>query len=168
MYRHVAGMGIRMTAKDRVRLRDEDLAKPEPPNGTGRVEMGRVGMGQAFGEEGASLASTGQAPGGESAGHGNFEQQKRLQDIFNTTLLHETIVQILDVFMSMEGPHSWVDYLMPKGLEFYKRVSTSSTKNINISDINKFDQLMTETRSVLSRETRERSKNPKDRGMKEQ
>ncbi|KAK2968976.1 hypothetical protein RJ640_012430 [Escallonia rubra] len=34
------------------------LAKPEPPNGTGRVEMGRVGIGQAFGEEGASLAST--------------------------------------------------------------------------------------------------------------
>ncbi|KAK3002217.1 hypothetical protein RJ639_021913 [Escallonia herrerae] len=73
------------------------------------------------------------------------------KDFFNTTLLHETIVQILDVFMSMEGPHSWVDYLMPEDLGFYRRVSTSSTKNINISDLNKFDQLMTETRSILSR-----------------
>ncbi|KAK3001400.1 hypothetical protein RJ639_022274 [Escallonia herrerae] len=75
---------------------------------------------------------------------------KRLQDIFNTTLLHETIVQILDVFMSMEGPHSWVDYLMPEASGFYKRVSTSSTKNINISDLDKFDQLMMETRSRVT------------------
>ncbi|KAK9059610.1 hypothetical protein SSX86_020314 [Deinandra increscens subsp. villosa] len=72
---------------------------------------------------------------------------KQLRDIFNSSVLDETIMQILNMFMSMERPHHWVDYLMPEDVRFHKSVESSGP---NVSDITKLDQLMMETRTVLS------------------
>ncbi|KAI3735599.1 hypothetical protein L6452_15106 [Arctium lappa] len=75
---------------------------------------------------------------------------KQLRDIFNSTVLHETIMQILNMFMSMGRPHHWVDYLMPEDVRFYKSVESSGSDGPNVSDVTKLDQLMVETRTVLS------------------
>ncbi|CAL5344642.1 unnamed protein product [Camellia sinensis] len=76
---------------------------------------------------------------------------KQLKDLFNTTVLHETTVQILDMFMSMGSPHHWVDYLMPEDPNFYKLVAFSNSDSTDPSDSTQFDRLMVETRAVLSR-----------------
>ncbi|KAL8130248.1 hypothetical protein V2J09_019403 [Rumex salicifolius] len=66
-------------------------------------------------------------------------KSKHLKDIFNTTTLQTTIMEILSTFMSSENKtRVWVGYLMP-------RSSTSSS-----SGDAKFDQMMEEARSVLS------------------
>ncbi|XP_028123750.1 peroxisome biogenesis protein 3-2-like isoform X2 [Camellia sinensis] len=75
---------------------------------------------------------------------------KQLKDLFNTTVLHETTVPILDMFMSMGSPHHWVDYLMPEDPNFYKLVAFSNSDSTDPSDSTKFDRLMVETRAVLS------------------
>lgn len=72
---------------------------------------------------------------------------KQLRDIFNSSVLHDTIMQILNMFMSMGRPRHWVEYLMPEDVRFYKSLETSGS---NVSDITKLDQLMVETRTVLS------------------
>ncbi|PWA60721.1 Peroxin-3 [Artemisia annua] len=73
---------------------------------------------------------------------------KQLRDIFNSSVLHDTIMQILNMFMSMGRPRHWVEYLMPEDVRFYKSLESSGS---NVSDITKLDQLMVETRTVLSR-----------------
>ncbi|XP_024990081.1 peroxisome biogenesis protein 3-2-like isoform X2 [Cynara cardunculus var. scolymus] len=75
---------------------------------------------------------------------------KQLRDIFNSTVLHETIMQILNMFMSTGRPHHWVDYLMPEDVRFYKSVESSGSDSPNVSDVTKLDLLMVETRTVLS------------------
>ncbi|KAG5539434.1 hypothetical protein RHGRI_019841 [Rhododendron griersonianum] len=75
---------------------------------------------------------------------------KQLKDLFNSTVVHETVVKILDIFMSMGSPHHWVDYIMPEDARFYKFVAFSDSAGTNLSDVTKFDQLMVETRAVLS------------------
>ncbi|KAI7726089.1 hypothetical protein M8C21_024702, partial [Ambrosia artemisiifolia] len=72
---------------------------------------------------------------------------KQLRDIFNASVLDETIMQILNTFMSMGRPHHWVDYLMPEDVRFHGSVESSIP---NDADITKLDQLMVETRTVLS------------------
>lgn len=67
-------------------------------------------------------------------------------DFFNTTILHETTMQILDRFKSIRSPDHWVNYIMPEDARFYP-----SSDNRIPSDASKFDQLMVETRSVLAR-----------------
>ncbi|KAH9763635.1 peroxisome biogenesis protein 3-2 [Citrus sinensis] len=75
---------------------------------------------------------------------------KQLRDIFNTVVLHETFMQILEVFMSMGSPHQWVDFLMPQDIRFYKLVTASGHDETTLSGATKFDELMVETRAVLS------------------
>nr|GEX99212.1 peroxisome biogenesis protein 3-2-like isoform X1 [Tanacetum cinerariifolium] len=72
---------------------------------------------------------------------------KQLRDIFNSSVLHDTIMQILNMFMSMGRPRHWVEYLMPEDVRFYKSLESSGS---DVSDITKLDQLMVETRTVLS------------------
>ncbi|KAF5941610.1 hypothetical protein HYC85_019252, partial [Camellia sinensis] len=72
---------------------------------------------------------------------------KQLKDLFNTTVLHETTVLILDMFMSMGSPHHLVDYLMPEDPNFYKLVAFSNSDSTDPSDSTKFDRLMVETRA---------------------
>ncbi|KAK9278788.1 hypothetical protein L1049_028366 [Liquidambar formosana] len=75
---------------------------------------------------------------------------KQLRDLFSTSVLHETILQILDMFMSTGKPHHWIDYLMPEDAGSYEVATPSSSDNTIHSDDTKFDQLMVETRAVLS------------------
>ncbi|KAL6973594.1 peroxisomal membrane protein pex32 [Sarracenia purpurea var. burkii] len=75
---------------------------------------------------------------------------KQLKDLFDTTVLHETIMQILDMFMSMGSPFHWVDYIMPDDTRLYKRDVLSDSGDKDGYDLTKFDQFMVETRAVLS------------------
>lgn len=78
--------------------------------------------------------------------------RKQLRDPFTTTTLHETLSQILDLFMSRGSPHHWADYVMPEDARLYKQaVGSSSGETISITDTTKFEQLMAEARAVLSR-----------------
>ncbi|GFS32358.1 peroxin 3-1 [Actinidia rufa] len=63
---------------------------------------------------------------------------------------HETIVQILDIFMSMGSPRQWVDYLIPDDATSHNLVAFSHSGSTDLSDVTKFDQLMVEARAVLS------------------
>ncbi|KAD6795738.1 hypothetical protein E3N88_06634 [Mikania micrantha] len=74
--------------------------------------------------------------------------RKQLTDIFNSIGLNETIMQILNMFMSMGRPHHWVNYLMPEDARFNKSEESSATPNV--SDVTKLNQLMMETWTVLS------------------
>lgn len=74
-------------------------------------------------------------------------KEKQLKDLFTTSVLHDTIMQILDVFMSMGSPHQWVNYLMPEDLK-YKSAAFSSNDSQN--ERTKFDLLMLEAHTVLS------------------
>ncbi|XP_058091579.1 peroxisome biogenesis protein 3-2-like isoform X2 [Magnolia sinica] len=78
-------------------------------------------------------------------------KEKQLRDPFSTNQLRETIVQILDSFMSMGPPHQWVTYLVPENAIVYKQlVAASSDGSALLPDVSKLDQLMAETRVVLS------------------
>ncbi|KAB5524610.1 hypothetical protein DKX38_022359 [Salix brachista] len=75
---------------------------------------------------------------------------KKLTDLFNTTSLHETVMQILNKFMSVGSPHQWIDYLMPEDCGHYKLGPSSSIDDTILPDSTSFDQLMVEARAVLS------------------
>ncbi|XP_022870717.1 peroxisome biogenesis protein 3-2-like, partial [Olea europaea var. sylvestris] len=76
--------------------------------------------------------------------------RKLLKDFFTATILDETIVQILDTFMSMGSPHHWVGYLMPEDSGVYNLVSQSSSSGYSdLPHATKLEQLMGETRAVL-------------------
>ncbi|XP_052180099.1 peroxisome biogenesis protein 3-2 [Diospyros lotus] len=74
----------------------------------------------------------------------------QLKDVFNASVLRETIVEILDVFMGMGGPHHWLCYLMPEDDRFNKLVPSSDRDGRDIPDVTKFDQLMEEAYAVVS------------------
>jgi peroxin-3 len=70
---------------------------------------------------------------------------KQLKDVITTRVLQETVMQIVDVFMSTGSPHHWVDYLMmPQDTKLSRTTSDSSDEAVS-----KFHQLMVETREVL-------------------
>ncbi|KAJ1394220.1 Peroxin-3 [Sesbania bispinosa] len=73
---------------------------------------------------------------------------KQLSGLFNNTTLHETIMQILNTFMSMGSPHSWVKYMMPENDKSHS--TTSGSEDTVPSDTTEFEQLMMEARAVLS------------------
>ncbi|XP_031282031.1 peroxisome biogenesis protein 3-2-like isoform X2 [Pistacia vera] len=79
----------------------------------------------------------------------NVMKGKQLRDFFDTRVLHETVMQILEMFMSMGSSHQWVDFLMPADARLYKLATASGHENTTLSDVTKFDQLMEETRAVL-------------------
>ncbi|WCJ42044.1 Peroxisome biogenesis protein 3-2 [Euphorbia peplus] len=75
---------------------------------------------------------------------------KQLRDLFNNTALHETVMQILDLFMSRGGPYHWAEYMMPVDARFYKLVIASSSNDKEVTNSTKFEELMSEARAVLS------------------
>ncbi|KAL5545037.1 hypothetical protein UlMin_008821 [Ulmus minor] len=75
---------------------------------------------------------------------------KQLRDFFNTTVLRETVMQILETFKSIRSSHLWVNYLMPEDARLHKLATDSSSDDAILSGVTKFDQLMVETRAVLS------------------
>ncbi|MED6126759.1 hypothetical protein PIB30_081590 [Stylosanthes scabra] len=68
---------------------------------------------------------------------------KQLSHFFNSTALHETIMQVLNIFMSRGSPHSWIKYMMPEDS------LTSIIDDPASSDATEFEQLMMEARAVL-------------------
>ncbi|XP_061988334.1 peroxisome biogenesis protein 3-2 [Rosa rugosa] len=75
---------------------------------------------------------------------------KQLTERFNTTVLHDTIMQMLDKFMSTGSPHHWVNYLMPEDARWVELATAFSSDSTVLPDVTKFEQLMLETRSVIS------------------
>ncbi|CAM8919880.1 unnamed protein product [Rhodiola kirilowii] len=74
---------------------------------------------------------------------------KQLRDHFSPQVLHETILQIIETFMSSGTPHQWIDFLMPSEAGS-SELTTFSANNQIIQDESKFNKLMSETRAVLS------------------
>ncbi|XP_061343648.1 peroxisome biogenesis protein 3-2-like isoform X2 [Gastrolobium bilobum] len=75
-------------------------------------------------------------------------QGKQLRSVFNSTTLQETIMQILDTFISMGSTYSWVKYLMPEDVKAHSKTSLGDDRVP--ADVTLFDQLMVEARAVLS------------------
>ncbi|KAL1214083.1 Peroxisome biogenesis protein 3-2 [Cardamine amara subsp. amara] len=70
---------------------------------------------------------------------------KQLKDVITTRVLQETVMRIVDVFMSSGSPHHWIDYLMmPQDAKLSRNTNGSSDETLT-----KFHQLMVETREVL-------------------
>ncbi|XP_004299550.1 PREDICTED: peroxisome biogenesis protein 3-2 isoform X2 [Fragaria vesca subsp. vesca] len=75
---------------------------------------------------------------------------KQLTDRFNTAVLRDTIMQILDKFMGTGSPHHWVNYLMPEDARWAELATAFSSDSTVLPDVTKFEQLTLETRSVIS------------------
>lgn len=75
---------------------------------------------------------------------------KQLKDVFDHPVLRETLMQMLDTFMSLGGPHSWTRYLMPKDPSMYEIPATPSGGDNEVPQYTKFGQLVAETHAVLS------------------
>ncbi|MCE0482249.1 hypothetical protein HAX54_040831 [Datura stramonium] len=75
---------------------------------------------------------------------------KQLKDFFNTIVLHDTVIQILNTFMSTGSPHQWLGFLMPEDSKRNDFSVSSSTGSADLSNASKFEQLMLETRAALS------------------
>ncbi|KAL5722090.1 hypothetical protein ACHQM5_005654 [Ranunculus cassubicifolius] len=75
---------------------------------------------------------------------------KQLTDRINAPILHDTIMQILNVFMTTGDLHQWVTYLVPErtnnSLFSYPK---DFDETLLLPDISKLDQLILEARSVL-------------------
>ncbi|KAK9750415.1 hypothetical protein RND81_02G195300 [Saponaria officinalis] len=77
-------------------------------------------------------------------------KNKQLNYSFDYSTLHETVMQILDTFMSMEKPQRWMDCFTLEDAQFSSLIASSSSNNFIQSNATKFDQLMAEARTVLS------------------
>lgn len=75
---------------------------------------------------------------------------KQLKDLFDATVLHETLFNILHAFVNTGRPNQWISYLMSEDLLFYKHDPASDCGSQDPSLPSKFDQLMMETRAVIS------------------
>ncbi|KFK36073.1 hypothetical protein AALP_AA4G073900 [Arabis alpina] len=71
---------------------------------------------------------------------------KQLKDVITTRVLQETVLRIVDVFMSSGSPHHWIDYLMKPRDMLSRNTSGSSQSDETVT---KFHQLMFETHEVL-------------------
>ncbi|KAM7280526.1 hypothetical protein ACFE04_007660 [Oxalis oulophora] len=77
-------------------------------------------------------------------------QRRQLRDVFTDNVLHETAMQIIDVFMATGSPHHWLDYIMPADPNTLAVASSSDGNGTVYPQLSKFDLLMIETRTVLS------------------
>ena len=81
--------------------------------------------------------------------------RKQLRDPFSMVQLHETIMQILELFMNIGGQNYWINYLIPENEIAYRQLMVTSTNGFVDSsipmDVGKLEQLMSEARMVLSR-----------------
>lgn len=80
---------------------------------------------------------------------------KQLKDPFSMEKLHEMIMQILQLFMSIESPNYWISYLVPENAIKYKQAMALSFSGFEdtsvLMDASKLEQLVSETWVVLSR-----------------
>ncbi|KAF8097379.1 hypothetical protein N665_0290s0037 [Sinapis alba] len=75
---------------------------------------------------------------------------KQLKDVLTTRTFEETVIRILDVFMSTGSPHHWVDYLMmAQDTTMSPRDTTTDVSSSDVT-VSKLHQLINETREVLT------------------
>lgn len=81
-------------------------------------------------------------------------KDKQLKDPISMEKLHEMIMQILQLFMSIESPSYWISYLVPENAIKYRQtmaVSLSGFEDTSVlMDASKLEQLVSETWAVLS------------------
>lgn len=81
-------------------------------------------------------------------------REKQLKELFDMDQLRETIVKILDLFMSSGEPDNWISYLIPENVTTYRQLMAMSSNGFDESsmlmDVKKLEQLMLEARTVLS------------------
>ena len=69
--------------------------------------------------------------------------------------LQDKMMQILNTFMKMEVPDSWISCLIPEHASQYQQMaaisSSGSDDPLVFMDISKLEQLMSESRDVMSR-----------------
>jgi hypothetical protein len=69
--------------------------------------------------------------------------------------LQETMMEILDLFMGVGSDlvvFNWVDYILPETAAQYREMSASADDSSTLlMDFTKLEQLISETREVLSR-----------------
>ncbi|KAK8949473.1 Peroxisome biogenesis protein 3-2 [Platanthera zijinensis] len=79
---------------------------------------------------------------------------KQLKDPFTMEKLHETIMQILQLFMNIDSPNYWISYLVPENAKMDTQMIALSSSGFEdpsvLMDASKLDQLMSETWAVLS------------------
>lgn len=80
-------------------------------------------------------------------------QPKQLRDSFSMTQMHDTILQIMELFMNSREPNSWVSYLIPEGTETYQQSLASSSTGFDKSaaavETSKLKLLIGEAQSIL-------------------
>ncbi|MQL92655.1 hypothetical protein Taro_025284 [Colocasia esculenta] len=68
--------------------------------------------------------------------------------------LHEMMMQILNLFMGSDAPNSWLACLIPDTASQYRQLVAMSSNGFDDStmlmDVSKLEELMAETRAVLS------------------
>lgn len=81
-------------------------------------------------------------------------KETQLKDPFSMPQLREAIVQMLDLFMTVGAPDNWISYVVPENVTEYRQLMATSSKGFDDSsmlmDVSKLEQLMVETRAVLS------------------
>jgi peroxin-3 len=81
--------------------------------------------------------------------------RKQLKDPMGIDEVLETILQILKQFMGLCEDNSWINYLVPENANVYAQLMAVSSSGFDdsslLKDVRKLDQLMSETRIVLSR-----------------
>ncbi|KAF3342013.1 peroxisome biogenesis protein 3-1-like isoform X2 [Carex littledalei] len=84
---------------------------------------------------------------------------KQLNSQFSMETVQETMMEILDLFMGVESDLvliNWVDYILPETAAQYREMMSAANANDSSSllmDFTKLEQLISETREVLSRVT---------------
>ncbi|PKU82674.1 peroxisome biogenesis protein 3-1 isoform X1 [Dendrobium catenatum] len=81
-------------------------------------------------------------------------KDKQLKDPFSMEKLHEMIMQILQLFMSIESPNYWISYLVPENAVTYRQMMALPFSGFDdtsaLMDVGKLEQLVSETWAVLS------------------
>lgn len=75
---------------------------------------------------------------------------KQLKEVFNDSVLNDTLIHIVETLMVMGSPHHWVSYLMPEDSGVYNSINPSNSNGSDLPQTSKFELLMGETRAVLS------------------
>ncbi|PUZ70310.1 hypothetical protein GQ55_2G218200 [Panicum hallii var. hallii] len=81
-------------------------------------------------------------------------KEKKLKDLMSTDEVLQTVLQILDMFMSLCEDNSWIKYLIPDDASVQAQLMAVSTSGFDdsslLNDFRKLEQLMAETRVVLA------------------
>ncbi|KAG0491012.1 hypothetical protein HPP92_007875 [Vanilla planifolia] len=80
-------------------------------------------------------------------------KDKQLKNPFSVEKLREVILQILELLLRTETPNYWISFLVPENATSYWQMtfpSSSAEGSSALMDVSKLEQLVSETREVLS------------------